>query len=590
MFKKFQKRYVLTAALLLAALILTAGFLLLWGRDADRRFEAYTQALFCQEVSSNTISLHYTLKEPAAYGIRETPISLGTCSTDTETVCAAAENALALLRSFDDGRLSGENRLTYDVLEEYLSGTLAESAFLLYEEPLAPLTGTQAQLPVLLSEYQFYELEDVEIYLDLLAQLPEYFQSILDFEKARSDEGLFMSDASAQAIADECQTFLDMEQEHYLLSSFEERLLALKLGEKQQNHYIQANDQAVETYVFPAYQTLRQGILELKGTGENSGGLCNFPQGQDYYEALAASETGSGRSIPELQKLTQRQIAEDLTGLQEVLASYINTETNEDSLSSDLFKTQGSMLEDSNPSSILTFLKDKLDGEFPAPPKVDFQVKYVQESMEEYLSPAFYMIPAIDNTQDNVIYINPGHLPDDVSLFTTLAHEGYPGHLYQTVYFASQDPDAIRSLLNFGGYTEGWATYTEMMSYYYAPLDHDQAVLMQKNASIMLGLYALADMGIHYDGWTLLDTVAFFRSYGITETDVIEEIYELIVGDPANYLKYYIGYVEFLELKKDAIQTWGEEFSQERFHKAVLEIGPAPFDVVREYMLGTEDF
>ena len=145
---------------------------------------------------------------------------------------------------------------------------------------------------------------------------------------------------------------------------------------------------------------------------------------------------------------------------------------------------------------------------------------------------------------------------------------GYPGHLYQTTYFAGQDPDPIRSLLDFGGYTEGWATYTEMISYYYAPMDHDLATLMQKNASILLGLYALADMGIHYDGWSLLDTIDFFRSYGITETDVIEEIYQLILGDPANYLKYYIGYVEFLELKKEAIRRWGDDFSQEKFHKA----------------------
>ena len=204
--------------------------------------------------------------------------------------------------------------------------------------------------------------------------------------------------------------------------------------------------------------------------------------------------------------------------------------------------------------------------------------------MEEYLSPAFYMIPAIDNAKENVIYLNPGHMPDDLSLFTTLAHEGYPGHLYQTVYFNAAQPDPIRSLLNFGGYTEGWATYSEMLSYYFAPIEKEQATLMQRNNSVLLGLYALADMGIHYDGWTLLDTVSFFRSYGITDTEAIEEIYDLILSDPANYLKYYIGYVEFLELKKEAIEKWGKDFSQERFHQAVLDVGPAPFELVREYI------
>lgn len=583
MLKKFQKRPLIYAAIAFVLLLILAGLLLLLGRDADRRFESYTEALFRQEVASNTISLHYTLRDPSAYGIHDTPLSLGACSTDTEEISAAAENALALLRKHDRERLSRENQLTYDVLESYLEHSLQESAYALYEEPLAPLTGTQAQLPVLLSEYQFYEIDDVDIYLRLLAQVPDYFRSILEFEQARSAQGLFMSAASADAIAAECQNFIDLKTENYLYSSFEERLEPLGLPEKQEEAYRKTNADVIETSVFPAYQELKEGITALRNTGKNSGGLCHFSEGADYYEALAASETGSDRTIPELQDLTRRQIAQDLLDIQDAMNSLSLTE--EGSVSSDLFKTQGSILSDTNPSSILTFLEQKLEGEFPAPPKVNAQIKYVQESMEEYLSPAFYMIPAIDNTQDNVIYINPGHLPDDLSLFTTLAHEGYPGHLYQTVYFASQDPDPIRNLLSFGGYTEGWATYTEMMSYYYAPIDHDQAVLMQKNASILLGLYALADMGIHYDGWSLLDTVAFFRGYGITETDVIEEIYQLIIGDPANYLKYYIGYVEFLELKKEAIQEWGSEFSQERFHKAVLEIGPAPFDVLRSYVV-----
>jgi len=107
---------------------------------------------------------------------------------------------------------------------------------------------------------------------------------------------------------------------------------------------------------------------------------------------------------------------------------------------------------------------------------------------------------------------------------------------------------------------------------------------MQKNSSVMLGLYALADMGIHYEGWTLTDTIDFFRNYGIYDNNAIEEIFNLIIGDPANYLKYYIGYVEFLELKKDAVNAWGDKFSQERFHKEVLDAGPITFDLLRKKM------
>ena len=56
------------------------------------------------------------------------------------------------------------------------------------------------------------------------------------------------------------------------------------------------------------------------------------------------------------------------------------------------------------------------------------------------------------------------------------------------------------------------------------------------------------------------------------------------MGEPANYLKYYIGYVKFLELKKCWAEKMGEDFSQKEFHRAVLSVGPAPFDVVETYM------
>ncbi len=63
-----------------------------------------------------------------------------------------------------------------------------------------------------------------------------------------------------------------------------------------------------------------------------------------------------------------------------------------------------------------------------------------------------------------------------------------------------------------------------------------------------------------------------------------ENSVDLIIADPANYLKYYIGYLEFLELKKDAVDKWEDNFTQMQFHKAVLDVGPASFDVIRAYL------
>lgn len=576
-----KKRSLKIIFLLLAVILLSTGLFWHFRGNENQQFENYTKALFCQEVAGSTVSLHYTLKDPSAFGIENTPVSFGTCTADTEAICASTENALAAVTSFDRSRLSKRNRLTYDVLKDYLTSASEMAPYALYEEPLAPLTGTQAQLPVLLSEYQFYTQADIDTYLELLTKTPEYFHSILEFEQAKSEAGLFMAAYSADGIIKECQAFIDMGDNNYLYSSFTDRLDSIELPSDTKKSYIEMNSEHIKNFIFPAYAELKEGLTALRDTGKNQNGLCHLPEGRKYYELVVASETGSSRSIPELQQLTQKQMIADLSDMQQVL-----TPVDENvSVSSDLFKTQGAILDNPDPAAILTDLEGKLDEHFPKPPKVNTKIKYVQKSMEEYLSPAFYVIPAIDNSADNVIYINQGHLPDDLSLFTTLAHEGYPGHLYQTTYYAAKKPDPIRNLLNYGGYTEGWATYSEMMGYYYAPISKEQATLMQKNTSVILGLYALADMGIHYEGWTLIETVSFFRSYGITDTDTVEDIYDLIIADPANYLKYYIGYAELLELKRDAVKQWGKGFSQEKFHKAVLDVGPAPFDVVRERVL-----
>lgn len=546
-------------------------------RNENRKFETFTDNLFLQEVSGSTITLHYTLKDPQNHDIKDTPVRYGSFSPDADAAYASLENTKSLLHSFDASQLNKTNRLTYEVLDDYLTQSQELAPYTLYNDPLAPMTGIQAQLPVLLSEYQFYDSQDVDTYLELLKKTPEYFQSLLALEQKRSDAGLFMPSYSAADIITECRDFIALGDDNYLISTFSDRLNTLSLSEKQKSSYINTNKTYIPKYIMSAYQSLADGLEDLQTSGRNQKGLCYLPEGKSYYETLVHSETGSSRSITELQKLTVSQMQDDLSAIQQVLKKNPGSDT--------FSLAQTLKLSDKNPSAILSTLAGKISENFPQLSGVHTQVKYVADSMEDYLSPAFYMIPPIDNSNENVIYVNKKHMNDDLTLFTTLAHEGYPGHLYQTVYYSQTDPPAIRTLLSFGGYTEGWATYCEMISYYYAPLTKEEAVLLQKNASMLLGLYALADMGIHYTGWSVADTITFFGSYGITNADTVKEIYKLIIADPANYLKYYIGYLEFLELKKEAIATWGSDFSQKKFHQTVLEIGPAEFPRIEKYIL-----
>lgn len=541
----------------------------LHAESSDRQFRTFTRSLFQTEVSANTISLHYTLRSPSDYGIADIPATYGSLSSDPVAAKASVRNVLSSLQEFDPDTLSSENALTFKILDTYLKNASTGTDYLLYQEPLGPVSGIHTQLPVLLSEYSFYDTQDAETYLALLKETPSYFDSVIRFEQKKAASGLFMPDYQADSVLDTCQSFIDMGKENYLVSTFNERIASLDLLHRNKKDSFQKeNMKLVTEEIYPAYQNLITAIKSLKGKGMNEQGLSHFPYGKKYYEYLVRQTTGCNESISRLRLMTRAQILEDLSAMQKIL------------FPADAALTKASVLEQTSPDSMLDDLRSKITDTFPKIPDVDFQVKYVPESMQDYLSPAFYMIPAIDNLTENVIYINNGQTASGLNLYTTLAHEGYPGHLYQTVYFSASEPDPIRSILDFGGYVEGWATYAEMMSYYLAPLPKTEASLLQKNNSVILGLYALADMGIHYDGWSVTDTVRFFSDYGINDPNAVQSVYKLIIGSPANYLKYYIGYLKFYELKKEMADALGNQFSQKEFHRAVLDVGPAPFKIV----------
>ncbi len=583
--------------------------------ETNRAFEKFTNELFCQETASNTVSLHYTLRNPEEFGIRETPVTFGTFETDQNMALVSVENIRRAMEEFDPENLSVTNRLTFDVLDYYMERLKENAEFTLYEEPLGLVSGIHTQLPVLLSEYQFYDREDVDIYLELMKITPDYFQSLIAFEQAKSDAGLFMSDAAALQVIEQCKVFMNMGESNYLITTFVDRIEQVKgLSEKEKSIYIQRNALMLSSYVLPAYSKLSTSVQTLMGTGVNEQGLCYFPEGKEYYEQVVKVSTGSERSVPEMKDLTKRQIVEDLEAMERVLGITENESMRnmvqkgrnaqeegtavQDEKAADENVSQeaaalignpeqaheAAAMDTTNPVSILNGLKKEIAKTFPTAPDTTVSVKYVPEALQGNLSPAFYMIPAIDSYEENVIYVNQAHMGNPLTLFTTLAHEGFPGHLYQNVYYAGTDPDPVRSMFNTGGYVEGWATYAEMCSYYLAPITKEQATILQKNSSIILGLYTLADIGIHYDGWSRVDTLAFFSNYGIQDVNTVNRIYDLVLGSPGNYAKYYIGYVEFLELKKEYAAEKGTEFSQKEFHKDVLMTGPAPFELVEKYM------
>lgn len=539
-------------------------------------FDQFINDIFETEVTENTINLHFTISDPEKYGITDYPVTLGDLSNDAMSDSnARLENYLSGLSSFSYTELTLNQQLTYDILENYFQLQLDMADMYLYDELLRPSTGVQAQLPILYEEYSFNSKKDVEDYLKLLALTDEYFDQIISFEKEKADAGLFMSDFACQNIIDQCNAFIADSDNHYLIETFNTRIDKLTgLTQSEKDHYRLQNEKMLHEHIFPAYENLAAALTDLLGSGTNENGLCYFPEGKQYYEYLLAYNTGAAESVKTLENMISN---ERVKVLQE--SSDLTTENPE------LWELASeATLTPTDSATTLNHLKEVMLDDFPAPPETGYTVNYIDDCVADYLAPAFYVIAPIDDYSHNSIYINETTDTTNISYFTTLAHEGFPGHLYQTVMTYKSGIEPVRSILNYSGFVEGWATYVEFQSYHYAGLDDDVATILELNQDATLSLYASTDIGIHYEGWTLEDTKKFWNNYGITNDDAIESIFELIVEEPTHYLKYYIGFLKFEELKKETSLKNIKDYNDKSFHQAVLSIGPAPFDIVDKYL------
>lgn len=569
-----KKHRMLSVGIFLAAVlsIIYAAILSPAGKSTGS-FSDFCTTLFREEMKSNTMNLHFTLKDPKAAGIDSYEITLGSLSGDSPHNQARQLKKLSEeLKKYSHRSLKGKDRLTCRLLSDYISRQQNLAAYPYYDEPLTPSGGVTSQLPVLLAEYTFRNTRDIKDYLGLLSQMDTYFLGILDYEQKKADAGLFMSDEACLKVIEGCEVFTEHPDDNFLIDTFSNRLNAMDgLTDTQKNTYLKQHSKVLSDHVIPAYSQMIKGLTMLLGRGHNNWGLCNFPEGKAYYEAVVSADTGCDDSVEDLFSQIAKARREDLTFCQNLLEK-------NPKLASQSPKPDAALKEE---NAMLSRLQKEILTDFPAPPQTEVEICHVDPALSEYLAPAFYITAPIDDISHNRIYINDAKNDTDIYYFTTLAHEGYPGHLYQTICTSSYGAPEVRSLLNYPGYTEGWATYTEMQAFYYAGLDQDLASLLQHNQAATLSLYATADIGIHYFGWEKEKNAAFWSEYGVDDTATVKRITDLILEEPGNYLKYYVGYLKFRQMREQ-LALENKSFSVSAFHEAILRTGPSPFSVLEE--------
>lgn len=609
---KLSKKFFIPLLFLICFLTFLVVRTITYSYFINRRFRACTNTIFTTDISGNPLNLHYTLAYPESSGIKDYSLSLGTFDpTQLSGQKILLENRRTMINAFPARDLSPDNRLTQQILSLYYETQLLPARQYLLDEALSPSLGTQAQLPILLAEYTFRKEDDVRNYLKLLTSVDSYLESILSFEKLKAQNGTFMSDATADRIISQCSAFIKDPDDNYLASVFSEKIQSLSgISEQKKAAYQKLHNQILTGQVLPAYQSLIDGLYLLKGSGKNPGGLCQFAGGKAYYEYLIKSSCGIYDTVPEIQSRLIHQFQTDLSLATKLMGSSTATPTfakdvflpiskAETGTPSGIFSFSAGLIDaasglsftstpsaaETSPEQILEDLQKQIQTDFPAVPSTSYEVKYVHPDLEEHLSPAFYLTPPIDTLSPNDIYINRHANMSGLELYTTLAHEGFPGHLYQTITFASSAPDPVRYLPAMGGYVEGWATYAESFAYTYYQPDSTDGQLAWLNRSLNLCMMSLLDTVIHYNGWNQERCATFLSQLGITDNTIQKEIYQVIVEDPANYLKYYLGYLQFLDLQQEVRELAGDAFHLHSFHQKVLSAGPCQFPILKQWIL-----
>lgn len=539
-------------------------------------FDNYMMDIFKKEVTSDTISLNYSLKDPKTYDIEPLKPTFGDFSIDN----FAEDNAelkhnLEELQSFPREQLTEPQKDLYDVLEYVLNRSISGEGYEYYTSILSPTLGIQSQLPTILAEFHFRTEQDVIDYLELLGTTGDYFNRLIAFEQAQAEKGLFTSDQIVNKTIKQCKSFIKSPNTNVLIQSFNNHIDGLdSLSASAKKTYKAKNKKVVLKNVIPAYESLISALTDLKGTGTNSAGLESYPKGKEYYEYLFKVRTGSTMTVSEAISSVENRMVTILLECQDIYNQDPVIET----------KAQVDNFDKTDPKEILTYLQESIKENYPENPDVTYQIKTVDKSLAEYTSPAFYMVPALDDYTNNCIYINTlsKNLNTD-DLFDTLAHEGYPGHLYQTTYSHARQQHPLYHVLSEVGSSEGWATYVEFNSFFLVDYGSDTekiATFKHHNLEFIYALQSRVDFGVNYEGWDLARTQTYLNEMGIDGTSLGKDLFESVIEDPCNVQSYYIGSLEIQNMKDRAQKELGDKFDLKEFHKAVLDAGNVPFQFI----------
>lgn len=541
--------------------------------DEDLKFDALAEKFFISVLISDGMVYHQFVKDPASFGIDESEVERGWGALTQESFEKEKQELVefkAELVKIDPAKLTSGNVTAYKNLILTVDNSLTLGEYQFYNEPLTPFNGEHTSIPLMLVLYEIANEKDVQNYLLLLESTPEYLAQLEWFEKEKAERGLFMTENALNKVVESCRNFASTGEECFVIKCFDESLNKLDISADKKAEYSKRSHDCVVNEILPAYMRLADTLAGLKNKTSPFVGAKERGEGMlKYYVERIKSDAGIA--------LSPETMAEQLDGTSiYLLTEMMMVMMNDPDAAMSIYGEFGS----GDPEADNDYLLNEVIKDcYPEIPVHNVRFTDIPLEIAEDFSPAAYLIAAFDDPKDNVVMFNP--TADRSGILFTLAHECYPGHLYQTQYFRSNPKiPKVQQVTAPTGYTEGWAVFSELMVAERAEkYGRNGGLLNEYNstvANILLPCYI--SLKVNTEGWTKTEVKEHLEAYGLGIDAYVDLVYEYAVDVPTYFFNYAMGFVNTFNIYKSVSPETNEQFRS--FITKYLNYGPCRFEVL----------
>ncbi|MCF0116022.1 MAG: DUF885 family protein [Erysipelotrichaceae bacterium] len=542
-------------------------------------FEKWCDEYFKESMEKDFMTQHFNVVDYEALGQKKGELDWGTISYEHyEEMLKETKEDLATLNSFDYESLSDCEKVYYDNLKHGF-----EVAIVCYENPnmewyFMPGSPMNDNLITNMNEFVFRSVEDVEDYLVMLADMDRYLLEAVDFTEQQAAKGYFIQDGACDQTIEMLTDFSDKVDDNALIVGFNHKMEQLDFDT---DDYKAQNEKIIKEEIIPAWEEAAQRLAALKGTcSEDQLTFASFEGGAEYYEALLKNKSSSYYSLDEMWEF----LLDYLEAADNDFLAVVESKDGEKAIKEYAGYTWNSM----KPLDALEYHENHMYKYVPYAKDVTYTATYLDESIANDSVIAYYVPPCIDAIEDNVIKVNPHNAGDDdmETLYTTMSHEGFPGHLYQFNYFYNSNPHPISTCYNMIGYSEGWAMHSELYCLDWLGYKNEGTKVITKYQDVILDyvLSAIVDIAIQYKGWTPEAVAEFMGTvYGQeVSAEQIEGMYYYYAYRPGMMIPYGFGLAQMETMMRQAKEALGDKYSDVEFNGVILNYGPRAYESIQK--------